>query len=172
MVRRGYTIRRLKLGRRRRDGIKVRRVGWLLIGSWILGRRRHGTWIIRTLRMGEDARGSVATSREVPARDEPSNLRGREVGDIAASGGWGLVVSGRRRRCGRGKGWGIVWHGALWNGWDWEARVVGVRARMWHVISLRRGPVRVVDKSRVLVRGVRINLGNSSRAQQFHDRMV
>jgi hypothetical protein len=172
VVGRRYTIRRLKLRRRRRDGIKVGRVGWLLIRSWILGRRGHGTWIIRTLRMGEDARSSVATSREVPARDEPSNLRGREVGDIAASRGWGLVVSGRRRRRGWGKGWGIVWHGALWNGWDWKAGIVCVRARMWHVISLRRGPVRIVDKSRVLVRGVRINLGSSSCAQQFHNRMV
>jgi hypothetical protein len=40
---------------------------------------------------------------------------------------------------------------------------------MWHVISLRRPRVRIVDESRVLVRGVRINLRNSGRAQQFYD---
>ena len=84
VVGRGYAIRGLKLGWRRRNGIKVGRVRRLLIGRGILGRRGHGR-IIRTLRMGEDARGSVATGREVPARDEASNLRRREVGDIAAS---------------------------------------------------------------------------------------
>jgi len=81
---RGYAIRRLKLGRRCRDGIKVGRVRWLLIGGGVLGRWRHGTRIIRALRMGEDARGSVTTRREVPTGDEPSNLRRRKVRDVAA----------------------------------------------------------------------------------------
>jgi hypothetical protein len=84
MVGRGYAIRWLKLGRWRRDVIKVGRVRQLLIGRGILSRRRR-TGIIRTLRVGKDARGSVTTGREVPARDEPSNLRRRQVGDIAAS---------------------------------------------------------------------------------------
>lgn len=69
-----------------RRWIKVVRVRRLLIGRGILGRRGHRTRIIRTtLRMGEDARGSVTTGREVPARYEPSNLRRREVGNVAAS---------------------------------------------------------------------------------------
>jgi hypothetical protein len=67
------------------DGIKVGRVRRLIIGRGILGRRGHWALIIRTLRMGKDARGPVTTGREIPARDEPSNLRRREVGDIAAS---------------------------------------------------------------------------------------
>jgi hypothetical protein len=67
------------------DGIKVWRVRRLLIGRRILGRRGHRTRIIRTLRMSEDARGSVTTGREVPARNKPSNLRRREVRDIATS---------------------------------------------------------------------------------------
>jgi hypothetical protein len=67
------------------DGIEVGRVRWLFVGRGILGRRGNWTLIIRTLRMGKDARRSVTTGREIPARDEPSNLRRREVGDIAAS---------------------------------------------------------------------------------------
>ena len=122
--------------------------------------------------MGEDARGSVTTGREVPARDEPSNLRRRKVGDIAACRGWRLVVSRRWGRGGRGEGWGVVRHSALWNGGDWNTGIVGVRAGMWHVISLRRTRVGIVDVSRVLVRGVRINLRNSGRAQQFYDGRV
>ena len=82
-----------------------------------------------------------------------------------------VVCCGRGRR-GWGKGWGIVRHDALWEGWDWDAGIVGVRAGMWHVISLRRADVRIVDESRVLVRSVRINFSNRSRAQQFHDSSV
>ena len=43
---------------------------------------------------------------------------------------------------------------------------------MWHVISLGRTRVRIVDESRVLVRGVRIDLRNGGRAQQFDDGRV
>lgn len=71
-----------------------------------------------------------------------------------------------------GKRWGIVMHGALWKRWGWHAGIVGVRAGMWHVIGLGRPHVRIMDESRVLVRGVRINLGNRSRAQQFYDDSV
>ena len=57
--------------------------------------------------------------------------------------------------------WGIVRHSALRKGWDWYARIVGIRAGMWHIISFRRAHIRVVDKSRVLGRGVSIiDLGN------------
>jgi len=80
---RGYTIWCLKLGRRCRH-IEVGRIRLLLIDRGILRRRGHGTRIIRTLRMGEDARGSVATGGEVPAGDEPSDLRRRKVGNIVA----------------------------------------------------------------------------------------
>jgi len=83
-----------------------------------------------------------------------------------------LVVSRRWGRRRRGKGWGIVRHGTLWKGRDWDAGIVDIRAGMWHVISLRRTRVRIMDESRVLVRGVRINLRNSSRAQQFYDSRV
>jgi hypothetical protein len=83
-----------------------------------------------------------------------------------------LVVSRRWGRRGRDKGWGVVRHSALRKGRDWDTGIVGVRAGVWHVISLRRTRVRIVDESRVLVRGVRINLRNSGRAQQFHDGRV
>jgi hypothetical protein len=126
----------------------------------------------QTLGVGKDTRGSVATGREVPTRDEPSNLRRRKVRGIAARRGWGLVVCRRRGRRGRGKGRRVVRHAALWEGWDWHAGIIGVRAGVWHVISLRRTHVRIVDESRVLVRGVRISLSNRSRAQQFHDSSV
>lgn len=83
-----------------------------------------------------------------------------------------MVVSRRRGRRGRGEWWGVVRHSALWKGRDWDARIVGIRAGMWHVISLRRTSVRIVDESRVLVRGVRINLRDGGRAQQFYDGRV
>ena len=76
----------------------------MLIRGGILRGWRHGTGIIRTLRMGKDARGSIATSGEVPARNEPSDLRRRKVGDIVARRGTGLVI--RRRRVRRGWGGG------------------------------------------------------------------
>jgi hypothetical protein len=69
-------------------------------------------------------------------------------------------------------GWGVVRHSALGKRRHWDTGIVGVWARMWHVISLRRTRVMIVDESRVLVRGVRINLRNSGRAQQFHDDRV
>jgi hypothetical protein len=55
--------------------------------------------------------------------------------------------------------WGIVRHGALGKGWDWYARIIGIRAGVWHVVSFRTH-IRIVDKSRVLRRGFRIDLGN------------
>jgi hypothetical protein len=64
----------------------------LFIGRGILRRWRHGARIIRTLRMGEDARGSIATGGEVPARDEPSDLRRRKVGKVVARRGRGLFI--------------------------------------------------------------------------------
>ena len=72
---RRYAIRWLKLGRRCMHRVKVGRIRRLLIGRGILHRWRHGTRIIRALRMGEDTRCTVATGGEVSARDEPSDLR-------------------------------------------------------------------------------------------------
>ena len=63
---------------------------------------------------------------------------------------------------------GIVRHGALRKGWDGYARIVGIRAGMWHIISFGRAHIRIVDKSRVLGRGVRIDFGNCCCAEQFH----
>ena len=80
-----------------------------------------------------------------------------------------MVVSRWWGRRGRDEGRGVVRHSALWKGGDWDAGIVGVRGGMWHVISLRRARVRIVDESRVLVRGVRIDLRNSGGAQQFHN---
>jgi hypothetical protein len=59
--------------------------------------------------------------------------------------------------------WGIVRHGALRKGW--HARIVRIRAGMWHVISFRRSHIGIVDKSRVLGRGVSIDLGNCCYAE-------
>lgn len=42
---------------------------------------------------------------------------------------------------------------------------------MWHVISLRRAHVGIVDESRVLVGGV-IDLSHRSPTQQFYDSTV
>ena len=67
-----------------RHGIKVGRVRRLIIGGEVLGRREDVREIIQTLRVGKDTRGSVATGREVPTRDEPSNLWRRKVVGIAA----------------------------------------------------------------------------------------
>jgi hypothetical protein len=53
--------------------------------------------------------------------------------------------------------------------WNWHARIVGVGARVWHIICLGRAHVGIVDKSRVLRRGVCIELGKSRRAQQLYD---
>ena len=92
MVGRRDAILRLELGRRCGERIEVGRVGRLVVRRGVLSRRRHWTGVIGTLRVGENARGSVAASREVPARDEPSNFRRREVGDIAASWGSRLVI--------------------------------------------------------------------------------
>jgi hypothetical protein len=83
-----------------------------------------------------------------------------------------LVISRRWGRRGWGEGWGVVRHSALWKGRDWDTGIVGIWAGMWHIISLRRTRVRIVDESRVLVRGVRINLRNSGRTQQFNDGRV
>ena len=52
---------------------------------------------------------------------------------------------------------------------DRHARIVGVGARMWHIIRLRRAHVRIVDESRVLRRSVGIDLGKSRRAQQLYN---
>jgi len=75
----------LELRRRHRHGIKVGRIRRLFIRGWVLRRRWHGARIIRTLRMSEDARGSIATGREVPAWDEPGDLWRRKIREIAAS---------------------------------------------------------------------------------------
>jgi len=61
--------------------------------------------------------------------------------------------------------WGIVRHSALRKGGDWYARIVRIRAGMWHVISFRRNHIGIVDKSRVLGRGVSIDLGNCCCAE-------
>jgi hypothetical protein len=158
MMRRGNAIRRLEL-RRCRNRIEIRRVRRLVIRRGVLS-RWGGTWIIRTLRMGKNAGRSVTTGGEVPARDEPSNFRRGEVSDIATPCVSSLIVCRRRRRSGRGRGRRIVRDGALRERWDRHARIVGVRTRMWQVISLRRAHVGIVDESRVLGRGVRIHLGS------------
>ena len=62
-------------------------------------------------------------------------------------------------------------HGAFRERRDWYARIVGIRAGMWHVISFR-AHTRIVDKSRVLGRGVMIDLGNCSSTEQFHDSSI
>ena len=158
------TIRRLELGRGCRK-IKVRRVRRLVIGRGVLRRRGHRARIIRTLRMGKNAGGSVATGREVPTRNESSNF-GRWK--IIASRVSSLIVWRLRRRCRRGRGRRVVRNGALGEGWNWHARIVSVRAGRWQVISLRGAQVWIMDEPRVLGRGVRIHLGNCC-TQQVHN---
>ena len=52
---------------------------------------------------------------------------------------------------------------------NWHTRIVGVGARVWHIIRLRRTHVRIVDESRVLRRGVGVDLGKSRRPQQLYN---
>ena len=81
-----------ELGRGCRKRIEVGRVRRLVVRRGVLRRRRHWAGVIGTLRVGENARSSVAASREVPARNKPSNFRRRKVRDVAASWGGGLII--------------------------------------------------------------------------------
>ena len=168
---RRYAILRLELGRVCRHRIEVGRVRRLVVRRGVLSRRGHWAGVIGTLRVGENARGTVAASGEVPARDEPSNFRRRKVGGIAASWGGGLVIRGwwGCRRRGRAMRWGVERHRTLRKGLNWHARIIGVGAGVWQIIGLRGAHVRIVDESRVLRRGVGIDLGKSCRAQQFYN---
>ena len=91
-MRRRDAILRLELGRGCGERIEVGRIRRLVIRRGVLSRRSHWAGVIRTLRVGENARGSVAASREVPARNKPSNFRRRKVRDVAASWGGGLII--------------------------------------------------------------------------------
>jgi hypothetical protein len=171
VVGRRYAILRLELGWGRRDRIEVGRVGGLVVRRGVLSRRGHWAGVIGTLRVGENARGTVTASGEIPARDEPSNFRRRKIGDIAAGWGGGLIICGRWgcRRWGRTMRWGVERHRTLRKGLNWHARIVGVGARVWQIICLRRTHVDIVDESRVLRRGVGVDLGKRCRAQQLYD---
>ena len=85
VVGRWYAILRLELGWGCRDRIEIRRVRRLIVRRGVLSRRGHWAGVIRTLRMSENARGTVTASGKVSARDEPSNFRRRKIRDIAAS---------------------------------------------------------------------------------------
>lgn len=74
------------------ERIEVGRVRGLVVRRGVLRRRRHWAGVVGTLRVGENARSSITASREVPARDEPSNFRRGKVGDIATSRGAGRII--------------------------------------------------------------------------------
>ncbi len=57
--------------------------------------------------------------------------------------------------------WGVERDRTLRKRLNWHARIVGVGARMWQIIGLWRAHVGIVDESRVLRRGVGIDLGKS-----------
>lgn len=127
---RRYAILGLELGRGCRDRIIIGRVRGLVVRRGVLSGRGHWAGVIGTLRVGENARGTVAASGEIPARDEPSNFRRRKVGDIAASWCGGLIICGRWgcSRWGVAMRWRVERNRTLRKGLNGHARIVGVRA--------------------------------------------
>ena len=133
VVRRRDAILRLELRWGYRNWIEVGRVRRLVVRRGVLSRRGHWAGVIGTLWMGENARGTVTASGEIPARDEPSNFRRWKIGGVAASWGGGLIICGRWgcRRWGRAMRWGVERNRTLRKGLDWHARIVGVVAWVW-----------------------------------------
>ena len=66
-------------------------------------------------------------------------------------------------------GWGVERNRTLWKRWDRHTWIVGVGAGVWHIICLGRAHVGIVDKSRVLRRGVGMDLRKNRRAQQLYN---
>jgi hypothetical protein len=50
-----------------------------VVRGWILSRGRRGTGIVRSLGVSEDARGAIAASRIIPARNESGYFGRRKV---------------------------------------------------------------------------------------------
>lgn len=118
MVHRWHTIRLERMWRRI-EGWCVRWVEW--VGTWWRWWHwaGHGTWHVRSLRwMREHARGAVAASRVIAARDKACNVCWRQVS--GTSGRVGLSIR-RRGRVGRIESWAF---------WARLTRMAGVEIRV------------------------------------------
>lgn len=95
--------------------------------SGVLSRGRHGTLVIRPLRVSEHTRSSIAAGREISAGNEACDLGRRKVGQLSSMR---LFVGGMGRRSGRR----VIRDRALGKGRDGHAGIIAIRNGWRHVV--------------------------------------